>query len=210
MTKYEKGKIYKIISDNTDKIYIGSSCEPTLAHRLSKHRSNYKAWLKDNTNQYITSYEILKLENYSIILIENYPCNNKDELQARERHYIELNKNIIVNKVIPLRKPKEYRQDYKEYYQEYSKKYNKEYHQNNKDKIKEQQQQYRDDNKDKIKERSVKYYDNNKDKILNKLKNQELIKCGCGAEIQKSNNKHVDSKKHKKLFEKNNNTDNNN
>ena len=54
------------------------------------------------------------------------------------------------------------------------------------------------------------YYDNNKDKILNKLKNQELIKCGCGAEIQKSNNKHVDSKKHKKLFEKNNNTDNNN
>ena len=114
---------------------------------MQKHRSNYKAWLKDNTNQYITSYEILKLENYSIILIENYPCNNKDELQARERHYIELNKNIIVNKVIPLRTPKEYRQDYKEYYQEYSKKYNKEYHQNNKDKIKEQQQQYRDDNK---------------------------------------------------------------
>ena len=101
MTKYEKGKIYKIISDNTDKIYIGSSCEPTLAHRLSKHRSNYKAWLKDNTNQYITSYEILKLENYSIILIENYPCNNKDELHAKERSVIETVE--CVNKIIPFR-----------------------------------------------------------------------------------------------------------
>ena len=42
MIDYSKGKIYKIVCNNTGLIYIGSTCEPTLARRLAKHVGNYK------------------------------------------------------------------------------------------------------------------------------------------------------------------------
>ena len=35
--KYENGKIYEIISDNTDRVYIGS-CIVTLKKRLIDHK----------------------------------------------------------------------------------------------------------------------------------------------------------------------------
>jgi len=55
----------------------------------------------------ITSYEILKNNNYQILLVENYPCNNIDELRKQERFYIE--NNDCVNKNIPGRTKQEYR-----------------------------------------------------------------------------------------------------
>ena len=41
---YQKTKIYKIISDVGDKIYIGSTTKDTLAKRMAEHRSCYKRW----------------------------------------------------------------------------------------------------------------------------------------------------------------------
>ena len=35
MPDYNKGKIYKIVDNTNNNIYIGSTCEPTLAHRLA-------------------------------------------------------------------------------------------------------------------------------------------------------------------------------
>ena len=54
----------------------------------------------------MTSLQIFDNNNYDIILIENYPCERKDELHARERYYIESLK--CVNKVIPTRTDREY------------------------------------------------------------------------------------------------------
>ena len=100
MVNYQNGKIYKIVCNVSGLIYIGSTTKKTLAMRLSGHRSAYKAYLdKLERAAYITSFQVLEKEDYSIILIENYPCNNKDELRARERFYIEsIN---CVNKAIP-------------------------------------------------------------------------------------------------------------
>ena len=180
MEKYQRGKVYKIISDDTDKIYIGSSCEATLAHRLAKHKDKYKQWLKDNNRPYYTSYEILKLQNYSIILIENYPCNSKDELISRERHYIELNKNNVVNKVMPFRTKQEWIEDNKDHISDYKKEWNK----NNKDKRKNYNMKYKENNKEKIREKSKKYYDDNKEKF--KIKDiQKRYKCElCNIEMR--------------------------
>lgn len=47
MVNYQLGKIYKIVDNVTGKIYIGSTCEPTLARRLVKHRSDYKRYLNE-------------------------------------------------------------------------------------------------------------------------------------------------------------------
>ena len=42
MTDYQLGKIYRIVCNTTGLTYYGSTCEPTLARRLSGHVVNYK------------------------------------------------------------------------------------------------------------------------------------------------------------------------
>jgi hypothetical protein len=127
MVNYQLGKIYKIVDNSNGNTYIGSTCEPTLACRLSKHKYDYKNQLKR-----LTSSQIFANNDYNIILIESYPCNSRDELHARERYYIETIK--CVNKQITGRTQKEYYEHYKE-------------------KIKENVKQYWNDNKEDINEK---------------------------------------------------------
>lgn len=85
MTKdYKNGKIYRIVS-KTGKQYVGSTVE-TLSQRLSRHRG----YIKDKTNQGISSVIILKEDpNAKIVLLEKYPCSSSEELRAREQYWIE-------------------------------------------------------------------------------------------------------------------------
>jgi hypothetical protein len=86
--------------------------------RLRGHKRDYNCWLKD-IGHYRTSYEIVKHDNCQIILLENYSCNDKYELEARERHHIE--NTQCINKVIPTRSKKEYILATKDKKQEYDK-----------------------------------------------------------------------------------------
>ena len=127
MVNYQNGKIYKLVSFQTDKIYIGSTCEK-LTVRKAKHKSDYKRFL-DGKRCSITSFEILKYDDVDIILLEKCPCENKEELHRKERFYIE-NTNNCVNKYIPTRTDKEYYEDNREKI--------KEYREQNKEKIQQQ------------------------------------------------------------------------
>jgi hypothetical protein len=124
---FNKAKIYKIVSYQTDKIYIGSTTS-RLSKRLSEHISCYKSYLKGKYS-YVTSYEVVKFEDCDIILLESVECNSKDELHARERYWIEC--SDCVNKHIPTRTKKQYNID-------------------NKDKVADNKKQYYVDNKDKL------------------------------------------------------------
>lgn len=119
MVNYQNGKIYRIVCNITGKQYIGSTTENYLCNRLRSHVGTYK------TKKDTTSREVLENGNYSIILIENSPCNNKDELLQRERYFIESME--CVNKHIPGRTDQEWRKDNKEII----KKKNREYHKKN-------------------------------------------------------------------------------
>ena len=44
MPNYQLGKIYKIVDNTNNNIYVGSTCEPTLARRLSSHVRDYHVW----------------------------------------------------------------------------------------------------------------------------------------------------------------------
>lgn len=92
MPDYSKGKIYKIISNLTDKAYFGSTTNNYLSNRLAKHMWDFK------NNCHLTSFEILKFNDAKIILIENFPCSSKDELRQREQFWIDQNKDICINK----------------------------------------------------------------------------------------------------------------
>jgi len=96
----ESGKIYKITSGNTDKIYIGSTIK-SLEERLDRHEENYENWFNtDFETSYCSSFEILKYGDYKIDLLEDYPCLNRAELLEREGFYQIINYSICVNILI--------------------------------------------------------------------------------------------------------------
>lgn len=100
MPDYSKGKIYKITSPLTDKIYIGSTCLD-LKYRLSGHVADYKRFCLGLSKKYISSFDIIKLNEYNIELVENYSCKNKYELLKKEYETILKYKDIVVNIVKP-------------------------------------------------------------------------------------------------------------
>lgn len=77
MVNYQIGKIYEIVDLDSYKCNVGSTGEPSLARRLAKHVSDYKQYLKRKGGN-ISSYTILQLDDYGIVLLENYPCSSKD------------------------------------------------------------------------------------------------------------------------------------
>jgi len=210
INKYLNGKIYKIVCNKTNLVYIGSTVEKYLCNRLKGHRKHYNEFL-NGKNHYTSSFKILENGDYYIELVESYPCNSKDELLVRERYYFD---NIeCVNKFKPLitddekkEYRKEYRQVHKEKMKEYLKKYYKEHdgeikekqkknYQNNKEEIKEQVKQYYEDNKEKINEHKKQHYQTNKEKISENKKIKFI--CECGSECRLSDKlRHEKSKKH--------------
>ena len=123
MVNYKNGKIYKIVCNITNKIYIGSTCE-TLSSRLAKHRYDAK---NREVKNCCSSYEILKNNDYEIILIEKFPCDDREELLMRERYYVD---NMdCVNKKPPISTKEETLARANEW--------QKQYYKNNKDKINE-------------------------------------------------------------------------
>jgi hypothetical protein len=106
---YLLAKIYKMVSPS-GLIYIGSTCEPTLARRKSGHKRMFKFYCKSN-KKYYSSFLLFEedKDNVNIILLENYPCNNRDELTAREGYYIK--QFDCVNRYIAGRNKKQYNID---------------------------------------------------------------------------------------------------
>lgn len=86
MPDYSLTKIYKITSPQTDKIYIGSTCQRYLCARMKGHRHDYK---HPETRGRCESIHIMKYEDAKIRLIENYPCSSKDEQLMREQFFID-------------------------------------------------------------------------------------------------------------------------
>ena len=184
MVNYQLGKIYKMVSPQ-GLVYIGSTCEKTLAIRKAKHHAHYISW-KAGKCHYISSFKLFEeSENeVDIVLLENSPCNNKDELHARERYHIE--HNICVNQRIAVRTQQEWIQ-------------------NNNEKIKDYHRKYRQQNSEKIKEYNKdsqrKYRENNREK-LNAQANRKCI-CDCGSSYTHCNKtQHEKTNKHQNYINK--------
>jgi len=115
-----KCKIYKIISENTPMIYIGSTIKP-LQTRLKghirdyKHRIDYNNWFLSDEYDYnphyfdiipdkfinepgnCSSYKILRYGDYSIELLDEFDYEIKSDILKREQFYINLYEGICVN-----------------------------------------------------------------------------------------------------------------
>ncbi len=169
MINYNNSKIYRIepnCDHEENEIYIGSTTKDKLCQRMATHRMHYKQWKEGKRNKTMSHdlFDKYGVENCSIVLIENVNANNKDELLAREKHYINTLK--CVNKYVP-------RQTEHEYYEK------------NKEIIIENSKQYYEFNKGKIKQRKseifmcecgVEIQKGSKLKHIKTLKHQNYIK----------------------------------
>ncbi len=166
--KYQEGKIYKIVCNITNEIYIGSTILE-LYVRLSCHKRRKSC----------VSRNIINRDNYKIELIKDYPCNNLKELEEEESNYIR--NNICINKQIPNRTNKEWREDNKEKLKQDKKNWYKNNYQEKKDTYNKNQREY---------------YEKNKEEINKK------ITCECGAIVNRRYlTEHKKTLKHKKLTE---------
>ena len=91
------GKIYMIISDKGDSVYVGSTCTKYLSNRMAAHVASYKCFLKGDKLPNLSSFKLFSkygVESCKIILLESCPCDSIDELHAREHYYIHLKKSV--------------------------------------------------------------------------------------------------------------------
>ena len=171
MPDYQNSKIYKLVSNKTSDIYIGS-CLMRLSTRLSGHKSK--------SNKAVSRNLFINDAIITIVLIEKFPCNTKNELKARELYYITANNCINANKPfvceIPYGDGKEYDKIYnKEYYSNH-KENHKEYYQVNREHISAQKKIYDDTHREQISAQKKKYYHANKEQITTRRRTHLLKK----------------------------------
>ena len=173
---YSNTIIYKIVCNDlsvTD-CYVGNTTQ--FRQRKSQHKRNCS-----NSNSKDYNFPLYKFirehdgwENFSMIEIEKYPCNDGNEARSRERYYFDL-LNASLNKNRPLLSKEDTKIDNKilrqtEKYKEMKKLSDKNYMNNHKEKIKEYRKKYDKENKEKIKDNHKLYYEENKIKILERVK----------------------------------------
>ena len=203
---YSKTVIYKIVCNDLTipDCYVGSTTDFTK--RKYGHKQSSKT---SHLDVYKCIRENGDWENWSMLEIEKYPCNDSNEARLRERFWYEqLNANL--NMVNPNRSKKEGNKLYREENVEKIAISRKIHYDENRDKILEYHDEYRLNNKEKIKIGRKEFYEANKTQIdakckeyslLNavklKAKNDVKMQCVCGKEHRYGEKaRHIKSKIH--------------
>ena len=212
--KYKNGKIYRIWNTTNNDVYVGSTCNP-LYKRMSYHRGI----IEHPKCQHRSLYKMMGavgVDNFHIELIEEYPCENKEQLRKREGHFIR--EMGTLNMVIEDRTKKEYKEANKDKISEYMAKYReekkdqilaktKEYRENHKDEIK----QYKINNKEHILAQNKEYYERTKEHKQEYQKSDKVkawknakVECPCGGSYTNCHKaEHFKCTRHKKYEEQN-------
>jgi len=209
---YSKSCIYKIVCNdiNITECYVGSTTK--FSTRKNQHKTNCNNENGTKYNVYV--YQFIRdhggWDNWDMLEIEKYECNDNNELKARERYWIEELKAVL-NQRIPTRTKDEYYNDNKEQIDNYKKQWVDE----NKDRLKEYRKQRRINNKEKDNENNRQRYLLNKDIILQRncqryqdkkeeilQKQKEKIECECGSVVRKADIcKHNKTKLHQAFIQ---------
>jgi group I intron endonuclease len=185
---YQNGKIYKILNTIDDDCYIGSTTQP-LSKRMVKHRSNVHGEATKDRLLYI-KMRIHGVENFYIELVEEYPCENIEQLRQREGQYIrELG---TLNHYIAGRSKQQHVLDNMEHNREVGKRYYEE----NKEQVLQRNKKYYTKNKEQVLQQQNKYYTEHNEKI--KEWRSTRVQCSCGSHYTLSHkSSHMKSLRHK-------------
>ena len=192
MPDYQNGKIYTIRSRIDDTlIYVGSTIQ-SLANRWGEHKLHSRAEKCQNILIYKTINN--NWEDWYIELYEEYPCDNKEQLNRREGEIIRLIGTL--NSRIEGRTKQEYYQNHREKIIEAVRLYSinnneerKEYRQNHREKINERKKIYREEHKEEISAKRIAYYN----EVQSKNKEYFNMKSRQNYAIRQAKKKHIES-----------------
>ena len=174
---YSKTIMYKIVCNDTTitDLYVGATTD------FRRRKYNHKCWCNNTTQKHhnLKIYQFIRAnggwDNWSMVMIEKYPCEDSLEQSKRERFWKEELKATL-NTNIPSRTPKERFENNEHHWKEYYKNWRK----NNKEHKKEIDKKWRENNKDYLKEK---------------------ITCECGSIIMReTKSKPIKSQKHINLL----------
>ena len=210
MNKSHNGKIDNLVDNGYNKQYIGSTTE-SLSQRMARHRSDYKRKNEGKKVSNASSFHLFDefgAENCKIELIEYCKVDTKDELLRCEGEYIR--SNSCVNKNIPTRTIKEWKEDnietikinckiYRDNNKEEISLKKKQVYEINKEQILKQNKIWRDTHKQEQKEYWKTFREVNTQKI--KDWNATKIQCQCGITHTQTNKaRHKRTKKHQEYL----------
>ena len=182
---YSKTIMYKLVCNDLKikECYVGHTTEMTKRKNNHKSSCNNEKDNSYNQKKYIYMRDNGGWDNWSMVMIEEYSCKNKQEAVKRERELyedLEAKLNTIrpyVNEVEikeqisnNAKKWNDTHKEYKKEYYENNKEQRKEHYEKHKEEIKEQHKKYRENNKEKIKEQQKEKYENNKEELNKKAK----------------------------------------
>lgn len=178
---YSKTIIYKICCNdvNIKEIYVGHTTDLVRRRKEHKYNCNLESKKEYDTYKYQFIRENGGWENWSLVPVEEFACENVIQATIRERYWIEELKAEL-NKSIPSRTFKEYLES-------------------NKQKINEIKKEYYENNKKIICEKTKKYRDENKEVISEKAKKKFTCECGSICRIS-DKAEHFKTKKHQKYL----------
>jgi hypothetical protein len=159
---YSKSIIYKLCCKDpsiTD-IYVGSTTNFTKRKSQHKHCCLTEIDKSYNTYKYQFIREHGGWNNWDMVMVEQFSCNNKMECFAKERYYIET-LNSTLNQCVPNHSKNEWYDENKAII----KQQNKEWAENNKDAVKQSHKKYYEEHKDTIKQQHKQYYETHKEQI---------------------------------------------
>lgn len=219
---YSRTIIYKIVCNNLliQDFYVGHTTDFTNRKRSHKCYCNNEASKSYNLRIYQFIRDHGNWENWSMIEIEKFPCNDLNEAKARERYWIETLHSTL-NYTIPLRTQKEWREEHteelkekrKDWYEnnkDYKKQVDKDYYENNKEIIHKKQKEYNEIHKEEIRENNKIYRETHKAECAKMNKEwreknaeyiKEKVKCECGCIVSRDTmRKHIKTDKHKNFL----------
>jgi len=182
MTDFIKAHIYRL--RYKDKDYYGSSISDPI-HRYSQHKSAYKH--RDKRRATCTSILLFEVAEKDAGIVEHeviewVECTDYTELIIRERYYTE--SYPCINKQVPGRSCKEWRETNREH-------------------VLEQREQYRIANRSITRERNRERYANNRETMIERYKIYRAalpqITCECGGNFKKDGlGNHIKTQMHLK------------
>jgi len=168
---YNKTIIYKIVCNDLSikDCYVGHTTDMTKRKYTHKCSCNNEKTKNYNLKIYQIIRENSGWDNWSMLLVEKFPCKDKYEACKREREVyeeLEAKMNTFRPYITQEERKEEHKEYNKQYYQEHkeeSKEYNKQYHEEHKEERKEYNKQYREEHKEESKEYYKQYCEEHKE-----------------------------------------------
>jgi len=93
------GSIYKIQCNKTGKVYIGRTIVP-IETRIYKHVCAFNQWKNGDDVDFIASFEVMELEDYTYEILENVAYDDANVLKGREGDWIASTKCVNKSKTL--------------------------------------------------------------------------------------------------------------